>query len=104
MKGLIESCSKFEQTEIVEVSEKVRKILVLYKCLRAVPEVRAHHNMLQSCWENFEKDVRKLVANLELALKFHQIMFEVSISVVMGSVCVWTRGGGGCWCRVGWCV
>ena len=83
VKELLDSCTKFEQTEMIEISEKVRKLLTLYQSLRVVPKVRAHYSTLQAQWESFENEVRKLLANMELAVKFHEVMLIVSVDVVM---------------------
>ena len=83
VRNLLKGCNEFEQTEMVEMSEKVRKLLGSYRALKGhigVPDIRTHHNTLQSRWEGFEKEVRKLTANMELALKFHAVLYEVRLS------------------------
>jgi len=78
VQNLLQDCSKFEQTEVVKKSEKVRKMLSLYQPIQNLPEVKSRYSDLQSRWKTFEKDVRKRVAHMELALKFHQGLLEVS--------------------------
>ena len=89
VRNLLKGCEEFEQTEMVEMSERVRKLLGAYRGRRrsgttgsgsmGLPEgIRAHHTTLQTRWEGFEKEVRRVTANMELALKFHEVLYEVS--------------------------
>ncbi len=67
---------------MVEVSDKVRKLLASYKSLKGsksrIPEIRTQHSTLQTKWEEFEKTVSKITSNMEISLKFHTVLFEVS--------------------------
>ena len=87
VKKLLQSCTEFEQTKVVEMSEKVRKLMTLYRSIQGMPEVRVSYSSLQNRWDTFEKEVRKLVSNMELALKFHEGMLTVSLTawVIIGN-------------------
>ena len=80
MTELLKKCSEFEHSEVVELSERVRKLLALSSSLKGssnVPELRALETTLQTRWDTFEREVRKVTANLELSLKFHKVLYEV---------------------------
>ena len=80
---------------MVETSEKVLKLLGSYSTLKGsgggVPEgIRAHHTTLRTRWEGFEKEAHKRTANMELALKFHEVHYEVSHSTAQSLCCTTT--------------
>lgn len=64
------------------MSERVQLLLASSHALRegrpGLPEINTHQNMLQTRWDKFQKETKKITANLELALKFHEVLFEVS--------------------------
>lgn len=79
VRNLLQQCNEFEQNKVLEMGQKVRSLLTLYQPIRDLPEVRKSYSSLKTRWEDFEKEVRKIVANMELALQFHESMLKVHV-------------------------
>lgn len=46
---------------------------------RMVMEIRMLHSTLDSRWMAFERDFKRYSTKLDLSLKFHEVLFEVSV-------------------------
>lgn len=80
---MIAEGQQFEQTEVMAISEKVRKLQGMYRAVEeggshgSLNELRALNASLTSKWGDFEKALESHMANLELSLKFQETLFEV---------------------------